>query len=130
MTSQTSVTPGFTPCAKKRGPAGGSTSNTRPVSAERGRSADRSPSPTIDPRDDRTQRTGPGKLVRSQIGLDGRQTYRLEDNAGNAAIYVVPAAGVDLERNVGKKVDVTGVVHTRQGLSKPYIVATAIEMVQ
>jgi hypothetical protein len=25
---------------------------------------------------------------------------------------------------------VTGVVHTRQGLSKPYIVATAIELVQ
>ena len=68
--------------------------------------------------------------MRSNIGLDGRTTYRLEDERGNAVMYVVPAQGVDLERSIGKRVDVTGVVHTRQGLSKPYIVATAIEPVQ
>jgi hypothetical protein len=114
---------------KKRGAGGSSTSNTRPPSGNSSRPVtDRAPAPAAEPPAGGAHRTGPGKLVRSQIGLDGLQTYRLEDNSGNASLYVVPAPGVALERYVGKRVDVSGVVHTRQGLSKPYIVATAIEV--
>ena len=113
---------------KKRSlPGGRSTSNTRPVSADPARpTADRSLPPAA-PRDGETRRTGPGKLVRSSIAIDGNRTYRIEDNNGAAALYVVPGPGIDLERYVGKRVDVSGVVHTRQGLSKPYMVATGIE---
>jgi hypothetical protein len=111
---------------KKRG--AGTTSNTRLPAAESARPATgRAPSSA---ESDGTRRSGPGKLVRSNIGIDGRVTYRLEDDRGNAVMYVVPAPGVELERFIGKRVDVTGVVHTRQGLSKPYMVATGLEPVQ
>jgi hypothetical protein len=43
-------------------------------------------------------------------------------------MYIVPGPNVELERYLGKQVDVTGVVHSRQGLSKPYMVATKIDM--
>jgi hypothetical protein len=115
---------------RKRGMTSGTTSNTRSPAAEASRPATARAPAAPAAESDRTRRSGPGKLVRSNIGLDGRTTYRLEDERGNAVMYVVPAQGVDLERAIGKRVDVTGVVHTRQGLSKPYIVATAIELVQ
>jgi hypothetical protein len=116
---------------KKRGISSGSTSNTRPAAADSSRppSTGRVPTPAAI-ESDRARKSGPARLVRSNIGLDGRTTYRLEDERGNAVMYAVPAQGVDLERYIGKRVDLTGVVHTRQGLSKPYIVATAIEPVQ
>jgi hypothetical protein len=113
---------------KKRG--GGSTSTTRLPAAEGARPVTGSTLPPPTTEDDRTRKSGPGKLVRSNIGIDGRVTYRLEDDRGNAVLYVVPSQGVELERFIGKRVDVTGVVHTRQGLSKPYLVATGIEPVQ
>jgi hypothetical protein len=111
---------------RKRG-AGTTASNTRPPAAESARPpADRAPTPNAEP----ARRSASGRLVRSRIDLDGRTTYRLEDERGDAAVYVVPAPGVDLERHVGRRVDVTGVQHARQGLSKPYIVATAVEAVR
>jgi hypothetical protein len=115
---------------RKRGAQAGSTSNTRAAAVEPTRPpTGRAPaSPAAE--GDRNRRSGPGKLVRSNIGIDGRTTYRLEDERGNAVMYVVPAQGVELERYIGKRVDVSGVVHSRQGLSKPYIVATALEPVQ
>jgi hypothetical protein len=115
---------------KKRGISGGSTSNTRLPAAEAARPATGRALPPAAAEDDRTRKSGPGKLVRSNIGIDGRVTYRLEDDRGNAVLYVVPSQGVELERFIGKRVDVTGVVHSRQGLSKPYMVATGIEPVQ
>jgi SH3 domain-containing protein len=116
---------------KKRGIPSGSTSNTRPAAADSSRppSTGRVPTPAA-VESDPARKSGPARLVRSNIGLDGRTTYRLEDERGNAVMYAVPAQGVDLERYIGKRVDLTGVVHTRQGLSKPYIVTTAIEPVQ
>lgn len=112
---------------RKRG--AGSTSNTRPPVAEAARPATgRTPPPAAE--GDGTRQSGPGKLVRSNIGIDGRVTYRLEDDRGNAVLYVVPAPGVELERFIGKRVNVSGVVHTRQGLSKPYMVATGIDPAQ
>ena len=116
---------------KRRGQTGGSTSNTRPVAGTPTRSTnDRAAASSSDPRGDASHRTGRGRLVRSQIDLDGRTTYRLEDSRGDAAVYVVPGPGVDLQRYAGKVVEVSGVIHTRQGLSKPYIVATGIEPAQ
>jgi hypothetical protein len=113
---------------RKRGAPGGAASSTRTASADStGSTTGRTSQPAAEPRDDRTRRTGPGKLLRSSIVIDGRTTFRLEDNRGDAMVYVVPAQGVDLERYVGKRIDVTGVVHSRQGLSKPYIVATSVE---
>jgi hypothetical protein len=114
---------------KKRSGSGSTTSNTRPSTADTSRPASKSPTAANDPRDDRQRRTGTGRLVRSRIDLDGRSTYRLEDNTGDAALYVVPAAGVDLERYVGKKVEITGSTFSRQGLSKPYVIASSVEVV-
>ena len=116
---------------KKRGLTRNSTSNTRPASSgSSGPSTDRPPAPTVDPRGTGVQRTGPGKLFRSAIAIDGLQTYGLGDDRGNITLYVVPAPGINLDRYVGKRVEVSGVVHTRQGLSKSYLVATAIEPAQ
>jgi len=113
---------------KRRGLAGGTTSTNRPTSNDPGRTTGAHSIPSgTDPRGDQARRSGSGRLVRSRIDLDGRTTYRLEDANGEAAMYVVPGPNVELERYLGKQVDVTGVVHSRQGLSKPYMVATRIE---
>jgi len=115
---------------RKRGLSSGSTSNTRQPAPDTSRPTGGRASTPAAADGDRARKSGPARLVRSNIGLDGRTTYRLEDERGNAIMYAVPAQGVDLERYIGKRVEVTGVVHTRQGLSKPYIVTTAIEQVQ
>jgi hypothetical protein len=115
---------------KKRGLSSGSTSNTIHSAVESARPLNGRATVPLAAEGDRTRRSGPGKLVRSSVAIDGRTTYRLEDERGNPVMYVVPSQGVDLERHVGRRVDVSGVVHSRQGLSKPYIVATAIEPVQ
>ncbi len=73
---------------------------------------------------------GPGRLVRSAIALDGRKTYALEANPGIPIVYVVAGSGVDLDRYVNSYVDVYGVSQTRNGLSRPYVVATAVEPVR
>ena len=99
----------------RRNGAAGSTSNTRPAAIETSRPTGRTPTANSESRDDRSRRTGSGKLVRSRIDLDGRPTYRLEDNSGDAAVYVVPAPGVELEHYVGKKVEISGERFTRQG---------------
>ena len=39
----------------------------------------------------------------------------------------VRALGDDPEKFVGRRVDVYGASYTRAGLSKPYVVATAVE---
>lgn len=81
-------------------------------------------------RDDRGKWTGPGKLVRSALALDGRRTYAFETSPGVTVLYVVGGPGVDLERFVNKKVDVYGVSATRRDLQRPFVVATAAELVQ
>jgi hypothetical protein len=42
-------------------------------------------------------------------------------------VYVMAGPGVELERLVGKRVDVYGPPQTKSGLSKPFVVATAVE---
>jgi hypothetical protein len=88
------------------------------------------PAAPADPGDDRPRWTGPGRLKRSALALDGRQTYVLESNSGETLVYVVAAQGVNLERYVNKQVDVYGVSYPRRGLSKPYVLATAAEAAQ
>lgn len=107
---------------KRRG--GGGTAGTLPPSG--GSAKPPATPPAADPRDDRARWTGPGKLVRSALALDGRKTYALESNPGVTVCYVVGAPGVDLERYVGLKVDVYGSSYTRRELSKPYVVATRV----
>ncbi len=87
--------------------------------------------PPASGKDDTPRWTGPGRLVRTAITpVEGRQTYALESNPGVTVLYVVPAQGVDLARLIGKKVDVYGASYTRPGLTKPYVVATAVEQAQ
>jgi hypothetical protein len=71
-----------------------------------------------------------GTLQLSALTLDGldRKTYALETAPGAVKVYVLAGPGVDLARYVKKRVVVTGAPQTRQGLSKPYIIATAIEV--
>ena len=78
-------------------------------------------------REDRPRWSGPGKLVRSALTLDGRKCYALEAYPGVPLVYVVAAPGVDLERYLGRKVDVYGLQNNRRDLTKPYVVATAVE---
>lgn len=85
--------------------------------------------PSLEPRDDRPRWVGPGRLRPSALAIDGRRTYALEASGGTPLAYVVAGQGVDLERAVGRRVEVYGVSHTRAGLSRPYVVATAVEVV-
>jgi hypothetical protein len=86
--------------------------------------------PPPEPREDRGRWSQPGKLVRSALSLDGRRTYALESSPGIPIVYVVAGQGVDLEKFVNKRVEVFGVSNTRRDLSRPFVVATAVEGVQ
>jgi hypothetical protein len=86
------------------------------------------PAGSRDTRDDRARWTGVGRLTRTSVVLDGRKTYALEANPGEIVLYVTPAAGVDLDRYVGRKVDLYGTTLTRRDLSKPYVVVSAVEL--
>lgn len=79
--------------------------------------------------DDRAQVTGTGVLRRSTMTPDGpnRALYVLEAPQGIVKMYVVAGQGIELERYLGKRVNVYGTATTRTGLSKPYLVATAVE---
>ncbi|QJW98543.1 SH3 domain-containing protein [Frigoriglobus tundricola] len=73
--------------------------------------------------------TGPGVLRRSPVTPDGtgKPCYALESAPGAPKAYVTAGPGVDLEKMLGKRVDVYGAPQTRNGLSRPYVVATAVE---
>jgi uncharacterized protein YraI len=119
---------------RKRSEAGGqSASRTPPGGAAMPATGTSSGGGALPPaggtRDDRAGWTGAGKLIESSIALDGRRTYRHEATSGNV-VYVVAGPGVSLERYLGKNVDVLGTTHTRPGLTKPYVVATAVEIVK
>ncbi|MBA4186503.1 MAG: hypothetical protein C0467_00650 [Planctomycetaceae bacterium] len=107
-----------------------STTPTRPVATNE-KPAPTPPvgTPPAD-REDRARWTGPGRLVRSALALDGRRTYALETSPGVVVMYVVAGKGEDLERFVNKKVDVYGSSFNRRDLSKPYVVASTIEEVK
>jgi hypothetical protein len=80
--------------------------------------------------DTRPRWVGPGTLVRSALSLDGRRTYAMESSPGVVRVYVVPAPGVDLEKQVGRRVEVYGVSHTRRDLSRAYVVAAEVQAAQ
>ncbi|HSQ57175.1 MAG TPA: hypothetical protein VLM40_15735 [Gemmata sp.] len=113
---------------KKRAAGGGLASSTsRPAP---GAQPARSGSLPPDQRDDGGRWSGPGKLVRSSLVLDGRSTYALLSDRGDTICYVLAARGVDLNRQVGKRVELYGTSATYRGLSKPYVVAARVEPVQ
>jgi hypothetical protein len=78
--------------------------------------------------DDKPRWSGAGVLTRSALALDGRQTYALESSPGVVRLYVVPAPGLDLEEYVNRRVDVYGINATRRDLSRPFVVASSIEV--
>lgn len=71
-----------------------------------------------------------GTLRRSVLTPDGtgKPAYALETSPGVVKAYVASGPGVELDRLVGKRVEVTGAPRTLNGLSKPYVVATAVEV--
>ena len=83
-----------------------------------------------DSRDEGARWTGPGKLLRSALAPEGRQTFVLTSSTGETLRYVFAGPGIDLEKYLGKRVDVYGVSGTYQGLKKPYTVATRVEEVR
>jgi hypothetical protein len=76
--------------------------------------------------------TGVGTLRRTVVTPDGtgRPAFALETAPGVVKVYVVAGADVDLRKWDGKKVDVYGVQQPSRGLSRPYVVATAVEPAQ
>ncbi|MDY3559943.1 SH3 domain-containing protein [Gemmata sp. JC673] len=70
-----------------------------------------------------------GTLRRSNMTPDGpnRQLYMLETPQGVVELYVAAGAGVDLNRYLGRRVNVYGTPTSRTGLQKPYLVATEAE---
>lgn len=85
--------------------------------------------PAADGNDARPQWTGIGTLRRSVLTPDGtgKPAYALETSPGVVKVYVTAGSGVELEKLVGKRVDVYGAPQTKSGLSKPFVVATAVE---
>jgi hypothetical protein len=110
---------------KRRNAGGTATTNTRPATGGQTTGGSRSLPP--DARDDGARWTGPGKLLRSALAPEGRQTYVLVSSTGETLRYVFADPGVNLEKYVGRRVDVYGVSGTYQGLKKPYTVATRVE---
>lgn len=72
---------------------------------------------------------GIGTLHRSTLTPDGtgKPAYALETAPGVVKVYAIAGPGVDLEKYLGKRVDVYGAAQTRTGLSKPYVITTAVE---
>jgi hypothetical protein len=72
-----------------------------------------------------------GTLRNSVLTPDGtgKRAYALESSPGVVKAYVTAGDGVALDKLVGKRVDVYGAQQTRSGLSKPYIVASGVEVV-
>jgi len=78
------------------------------------------------------QWSGPGLLRRTALTPDGTGSpaYALETSPGVVKVYVIAGPGVKLEQYLGKTIDVYGVPQTRNKLSKPYVIATAVEPAQ
>lgn len=86
------------------------------------------PNPAAASNDEKPRWSGPGVLTRSALALDGRKTYALESSPGVVRVYVVAASGVDLEKYVNRRIDVYGATSTRRDLSRPYVIASSVEM--
>jgi hypothetical protein len=72
-----------------------------------------------------------GTLRNSVLTPDGtgKRAYALESSPGVVKAYVTASDGVALDKLVGKRVDVYGAQQTHNGLSKPYVIATGVEVV-
>jgi hypothetical protein len=73
--------------------------------------------------------TGVGTLRRTVVTPDGtgRPAFALETAPGVVKVYVIAGPDMDLKKLEGKKVDVYGAQQPSRGLTKPYVVATAVE---
>lgn len=80
--------------------------------------------------DEKARWTGPMRMVRSALAIDGRKTYALETSPGITVMYVVAGPGVDLDKYANKKVDVYGTKYERREITKPYVVATGVDPAQ
>ena len=68
-----------------------------------------------------------GTLRRSVLTPDGKPAYALETSPGVVKAYVSAGPGVELDKLIGKRVDVYGAQRTLSGLTKPYVLATAVD---
>jgi hypothetical protein len=129
---------------KKRNASGTSTTRTTPttsststnllrppVKEDRGvRAGAPEPLPPAAPVGSANEERQTGTLTRSNLTPDGpsRPLYRLESAQGDVKVYVTAGQGASLERYLGKRVEVSGTTTTRNGLSKPYMTMTAIDL--
>jgi hypothetical protein len=86
--------------------------------------------PDVPANSDRPDWIGPGTLRISAVTLNGigQKTYALETVPGAVKVYVLAGQGVDLVQYVNKRVSVFGTPQTRGGISKPYVIATGVEL--
>ena len=66
-------------------------------------------------------------LTRAAIAPNNKKTYALESSPGVVLMYVQAGDGIDAERYVGRRVAVFGDPQTIPRLSKPLVVAQAID---
>jgi hypothetical protein len=69
-----------------------------------------------------------GWLRRGYRVLEGQRTYVLEDNHGRPLYYILPQAGLDLERYVGHNVDLYGTLVYHGELRALLMNATHVQM--
>lgn len=69
----------------------------------------------------------PGVLTRAAIAPGGKKTYALESSPGVVTMYVQAGDGIDPERYVNRRVAVYGTPANVPRLSKPLVVAMAID---
>jgi hypothetical protein len=82
-------------------------------------------------REDGARWTGPGVIRRTVLTPDGtgKPAYALETAPGVVKAYVIGGDGVEMEKYLGRRVEVYGEPQAGK-LSKPYIVASKVELVQ
>jgi len=74
---------------------------------------------------------GTGRLTTSTaMRVDGYKTYVLDNPPGSPISYVIAGPGVDLDRYIGKQINLYGTKTDRKDVPKPLVSATAAELAQ
>jgi hypothetical protein len=75
--------------------------------------------------------SGPGRVQRSNVLIDGKPAYVLVDNRGQTRYYLLPLPGKNLEAYVGWAVDVTGpLVQRPDVVGGGYISVNAVQLLR
>jgi hypothetical protein len=71
--------------------------------------------------------SGPGTLARAGVRIDGQPTYRLVTAPNNPTLYVTAVPGIDLERFVDERVELTGTAEYRGELRANHLLVEKVQ---